>query len=278
MEQYVRELQARGSDDPDALVALCETYWQLKRQNAAIETFKLLLRHLAPPKDRAFDEIYVAGLLATGTCPTPIGRRERLMQLVELLCATADVPGAVAECGCYLGLSSYLLCSFLTRSDPLFCGSGYHIFDSFQGLSEPTADDDVPDDWENAKNLRVMTQRGRFAAPLDEVKANLRDFPGITFHPGWIPLTFKGLPETRYRFVHVDVDLYDPTLDAFNYFYPRLSAGGVIASDDYSWPGARMAIDQFCMERGLALRVTACNQAVIQNRRAASESSSTTCS
>jgi predicted O-methyltransferase YrrM len=264
LEQFARKLEARGPDDRDAMVALCEVYWKLKRLDEAVSTYARLLRHEQPAQIDAFDEIYLEALLATGTCPTPARRRERLILLIELLRSTIGIPGEVVECGCFLGLSSYMMCSYLQRWDPSFDGSGYNIFDSFQGLSDPTEDDDIPPDWENAVNLQLMTQRGNFAASLERVERNLHKFPAITFHPGWIPLTFKHLPTANYRFVHVDVDLYDPTLDAFSYFYTKLSPGGVIVSDDYSWPGARRAIDEFCSERGIALQVTATNQAVIR--------------
>jgi len=264
LEKLAQKLQDRGANDIDALVTLCEVYWKLGRQEASVATYRTLLGFQPPQHDAAFDAIYLAGLMATGTCPTPIRRRDRLMHLVELLRETSALEGDVVECGCFQGLSSYTMCSFLRHWNPRFDGRGYHIFDSFQGLSEPTVDDDIPDDWENADNLRLMTQPGNFAASLEQVQGNLREFPGIAYHPGWIPLSFEGLPDAKYRFIHVDVDLYDPTLDAFNYFYPRLVPGGVITSDDYSWPGARTAIDEFCAERGIALAVTATNQAVIR--------------
>ncbi|MCC6532781.1 MAG: class I SAM-dependent methyltransferase [Burkholderiales bacterium] len=228
-----------------------------------METYRSFLRHEAPAPDPDFDRIYVAGLLATGTSPTPTRRRARFIHLVELLRRTRDVPGAVVECGCFQGLSSFVMCSYLKQWAPGFDGSGYHVFDSFEGLSEPTLDDDIPETWDNAANLRLMSYAGNFAASLEQVRKNLAAFPRISFHKGWIPLCFAHLPEARYRFVHVDVDLYDPTLDAFNYFYPRLSAKGIIASDDYTWPGARTAIDDFCAERGITFDVTAHGQAVL---------------
>jgi len=232
LEQLVTELRGRRIQDLDTLAELSQTLWKLERQSEAVEAFCDLLRFEATASDPAFDDFYRAGLLATETCPTPVRRRDRLMLLVELLRATAGVPGDVVECGCYRGLSSYMLCSYLRHWNPAFEGHGYHIFDSFQGLSEPTEDDSVPDDWQHAASLRAMTQPGNFAATLEQVSANLREFPGIAFHPGWIPLTFKGLPDTRYRFVHVDVDLLDETLDCFEYFYLRLSVGGMIVFDD----------------------------------------------
>jgi len=48
--------------------------------------------------------------------------------------------------------------------------------------------------------------------------------------------------------VHIDVDLYEPTLDSLNFFYPKLVKDGVIVCDDYGitqFPGAKKAVDEF---------------------------------
>ena len=267
LEQYVLALRGCEPTDRAARAELCRTLWDLGERTEALDIFKDLLRNEPAPADPAFDHIYLSGLLMTETCPTPIGRRNRLIQLVELLRLTSDVPGDVVECGCYRGLSSYMMCSYLKRWDERFDGTGYHLFDSFEGLSEPTLDDEVPDGWENEEALRLMTRRGNFAASRELVAANLRAFPRIAFHQGWIPLSFQGLPELHYRFVHIDVDLYDPTLDACNYFFSRLSPGGVMVSDDYSWPGARTAIEDFCADHTLEYEITPSKQAVIRKHR-----------
>src|SRR5262245_3025017 len=179
LEQYTRELEAQRSDDPSVLDELCSAYWRLKRQDEAVATFQRLLRHEKPAPDPEFDPIYLEALRVTGSCPTPVGRRYRLMHLMELLQETTDGRGDVVECGCFLGLSSYMMCSYLKLRDAHFNGSGYHIFDSFQGLSEPTADDEIPDHVENAALLRRISKRGAFRAPLERVRSNLRAFPGI---------------------------------------------------------------------------------------------------
>jgi len=47
-------------------------------------------------------------------------------------------------------------------------------------------------------------------------------------------------------FVHLDADLYDPTLSGLRFFYPRLSKRGILLVHDYNaWPGARRAVDEF---------------------------------
>jgi hypothetical protein len=52
--------------------------------------------------------------------------------------------------------------------------------------------------------------------------------------------------------VHIDVDLFDPTLSSIAFFHPRMVPGGVILLDDYgldTCPGVTAAIDQFMLGR-----------------------------
>jgi O-methyltransferase len=81
------------------------------------------------------------------------------------------------------------------------------------------------------------------------VRDAMAGFPGASLHKGWIPEVLAELPEAPWSFVHVDVDLYQPTLDCLKYFFPRLVPGGVIVCDDYgspAFPGARRAWIEFC--------------------------------
>lgn len=239
---------------------------QTDRHAEAVEELRKTWAYYPNHTDPEFDEIYLRALRKTRTSPLPQRRRFRLYQLIGYLGDTYGVPGAVAECGCFRGLSSYVLCSYLAIERDEFRGEDYHVFDSFSGLGEPQAEDAIPDDTENAAGLRSMAQSGAFAASRKWVESALAAFPAITYHAGWIPDTFRDLPELAYRFVHLDVDLHRPTLEALHYFYPRLSSGGVIVSDDYSWPGCRKAIDDFCAEVGTTPEVNSHKQAVIRKR------------
>ena len=214
--------------------------------------------------DERFDRLYAAALAATLSSVLPLKRRPRFHNLTLYLSSTRGVPGDVVECGCFMGLSAYLICQALKEESASFNGTGFRVFDSFEGLSEPTPQDVIPDGYPNAAGLRGMTQKGAFAATLDRVRKNLEEFPGVSFHPGWIPATFRDLPEVRYRFVHVDVDLYQPTCDALAYFYDRLSPGGMIVSDDYTWPGARLALEEYAGLHNLKLEVPGTGQAALR--------------
>ena len=236
------------------------------RPARALRVFKQYLGDCAPAADAAYDAMYQAGLNATGTGITPLHRRDRFFSLVQLFRKTLALEGMVAECGCFRGLSSYLLCSTLQQADAAFDGRGYRIFDSFAGLSAPSQEDAIEGEGAQVGRLRHMTRAGNFAASLDKVKAALSAFPRIDYFPGWIPAAFPKEDGVRYRFVHVDVDVYQPTRDSIEYFYPRLVPGGVIVCDDYNWPGARQAIEEVCARVGVEFAMTPYTQAYIVRR------------
>ena len=150
-------------------------------------------------------------------------RRWMLHQLLKLV---RDLPGDTAECGAFLGASSWLMCEL---------GRTHHIFDSFQGLSSPDAIDG--DHW----------QEGVLSASEEAVLANLAPNQPV-LHKGWIPDRFADVADRQFAAVHVDVDLYRPTRDSIEFFYPRLNQGGIFVCDDYGFttcPGATKAVDDF---------------------------------
>lgn len=153
----------------------------------------------------------------------------------ELLKLALRAPGHFAECGCYKGATAYLLCEAAQGED-----RRVHLFDSFEGLSEPGTGDG--EHW----------TQGALAAPLEVVADALSEFQCWKAYPGWIPTRFDEVSEERFAFVHIDVDLYEPTRDAIEFFYPRLSPGGVMLLDDHGFgtcPGAKCAADEFFQDR-----------------------------
>ena len=157
----------------------------------------------------------------------------RKWMLGQLLRMTAAVEGDTAECGVYLGASSWLICAHNRQERP---GAKHHLFDSFEGLNNPGAVDG--DHW----------GEGDLAASAETVRRNLAPFEDqLVFHQGWIPDRFPDVEGQAFSFVHVDVDLYEPTRDSVAFFYDRLSDGGVLVCDDYgctTCPGATKAVDE----------------------------------
>lgn len=227
------------------------------------------LGYLAPRRnvlyemDLEFSGIRQESLRRTSTPDGGAKSAEKLYNTLQFFKAASNLKGNVAECGVFRGLSSYVFCRYLQLSQPGYTGQGIVLFDSFEGLSTPTIEDDVTAD---AFIDREHRQKGAFHGGLQTVRNTLRDFPAVTYHPGWIPKVFEAVPEAAYSFVHIDVDLYDPTKGAIEYFFPRLVLGGIIVCDDYGflhWPGAKRAIDEYCLPRGIPVIPLTTGQCVV---------------
>lgn len=120
------------------------------------------------------------------------------------------------------GASAFLLAKGMATSA---LDKKLHLFDSFAGLSAPASDIDGR-----------YWHLGDLAGDLAEVASNLRQYGNLlVFHPGWIPEKFSEVCERTFCFVHIDVDLFEPTRDALSFFGPRMASGGLIVCDDYGF-------------------------------------------
>lgn len=170
--------------------------------------------------------------------------KDRRFVVYSMAKSVADLEGDTAECGVFAGATSHLICLTI---DPA-AGTLHHVFDSFEGLSDPDAVD-RPDSVE-----AEPWAGGDLAVSQEIVEQNLGQFEFVRYHAGWIPDRFDDVAERRFRFVHVDVDLYQPTRDSLAFFYDRLVPGGILLCDDYAstrCPGARQAFDELADEWGL---------------------------
>ncbi len=231
----------------------------------------LYSKNLLYEADAQFQKFYSEGVKISGT-PDPYAftsfskRQERFYNLVQFLSQVLPLEGRIIECGCWKGLSSYIMCNYLKGSDSDFEGQNFFVVDSFEGLSEASEFDKILDLAVTGKVEKTGAPAGCFSASMQEVKQTLSEFPKISYVKGWIPSIFEELTEALYKFVHVDVDLYDPVNDSIRYFYPRLIEGGIIMLDDYGslyWPGAKKAVDDYCEEENIPLLKLSTGQAVI---------------
>jgi hypothetical protein len=245
---------------------------------------KLKERHERAPLDLhtriLFGEMTIAGqsllhlydscMRETGTVVSPwkkLARIQGAANLARYFLHTLELDGARAECGVFQGFSALFACRAAAGLPRPFDGSDFHLIDSFAGFPKPREEDFIPmRSGTEVRNAPAFNE-GDAAVPLDQVKAAFRDFPGVRFERGFIPDVLARLPETRWAFVHIDVDLHEPTLASLEYFYPRLATGGVIICDDYGsrlFPGARKAWEAYCDANEIAFVTLETGQSVLR--------------
>ena len=143
-----------------------------------------------------------------------------------------EIPGDFAELGVYKGDSAHIL----HLMDP---SRNFHLFDTFEGFTEK--------DLSIEEGEAATYTKHNFAdTSLERVKERLGSRQFI-YHKGYFPETAKEADRGKFALVNMDADLYNPTKAGLEFFYPRLTPGGVIIVHDYNpdWPGIMKAVDEF---------------------------------
>ena len=160
--------------------------------------------------------------------------------ILDNLASTLELPGAVVELGCNVGMTTSFMQRFL---DLAGSNKDIHVYESFKGLPEKTEED------------------GETASVAGEATVSIHDFIN-TFklaklrtpyiNEGW----FREIPDEQYPnqicFAYFDGDFYYSILDSFNKVYHKMVPGGIILLHDYEWsnyPGVKMACDDFLLDK-----------------------------
>lgn len=228
--KLIRQLRDRLDEYAEDLEEIDRYYLAEKLANSVYPKYKFSDFSRIYLEDEAF-MAYYERFMDPGNYRT----YDRKYFLNELLKLTDRVPGDLVECGCNKGVSAYLLCAHAKKHN-----RKVHLFDSFEGLPQPEAGDGV---W---------WKKGDLAVGEATLKETVGEFDNWIGYTGWIPSRFNEIKDGLFSFVHIDVDLYQPTLDSIEFFYSRTRPGGVILLDDYgTWtcPGAKQALDEFFSDK-----------------------------
>lgn len=142
-----------------------------------------------------------------------------LAMALKILETPPDVIGDVVECGTFKGGSAAnlsLVCKITGRK--------LKIYDSFQGLPSPKAED----------REGPLYKQGEWAGTLAEVKENIRKYGAIEcceFIEGWFDRT---LPQHKSPILlaFLDVDLEDSLATCVKALWPHLVDGGYLFTDE----------------------------------------------
>lgn len=167
-------------------------------------------------------------------------------QLFSAIKKTEGVPGEIAEVGVYMGGSAKLICEATKKP--------VRLFDTFEGLPEVSESDST-----------AQFKTGEYSAQLEYVKKTLKQYRNVHFYKGLFPSTAGPIRNKQFSCVHLDVDIYDSTKSGLEFFYPRLSRGGILISHDYpASVGVKKAFDEFFRDKPeIIVELPLCDQCLV---------------
>jgi O-methyltransferase len=182
--------------------------------------------------------------------------------------ACKNIPGAVVECGVWRGGVSMAMAS---RMKSLGQFRDFFLYDTFDGMSEPTEFDISPSGQKADSMLRNLSkdeQNHIWAyAPIEKVRRNVESvsYPSekIHFIQGKVENTIPGTIPDQIALLRLDTDWYESTKHELHHLYPLLVSGGILILDDYGfWAGARRAVDEYFDKIGLEIKLNVVNDGI----------------
>lgn len=185
--------------------------------------------------------------------PYTMSSYQRLSNVYELSkkIEKEKTEGAFVECGVWKGGCSAIM-GFV--ADKANSQRKIWLFDSFEGLPEPTKKDgSIAINYAGNKAEGKLKTINKCVGQLDDVKEvffqllNLNP-ENVVIKKGWFQNT---LPEAKKKIgkisiLRLDGDWYESTKCCLDNLYDNVIVGGYIIVDDYGhWEGAKKAIDEF---------------------------------
>ena len=145
--------------------------------------------------------------------------------LAEKFLARTFAKGDVAEVGLLAGATFLTLCRYTDLGGDRTC----YGFDSFEGMGEPGPKDLI--------DGKTNYPKGKFYAQGSSIKGlamlRRRIVQRHQVYMGWVPEVFAMAPsDLRLCFAYLDVDHYQPTVDALAWIWPRIESGGIMLCHD----------------------------------------------
>jgi len=145
--------------------------------------------------------------------------------------------GAFVECGVSTGMTSLAICEYLGFEH---CGPAFYLVDTFGGIPLAQAA-------ESELKLSASKNERHYFDSEELVRNNFKRFGNVSIVRGEVPDVLASLPTKEVAYLHIDMNIAYPEVEALKFFWPKMVKGGAILFDDYISPlhlNQRDAIDE----------------------------------
>lgn len=175
------------------------------------------------------------------------------------------IKGSIVECGVWNGGCVGLM-ALANRRNP-GPSREFHLFDSFEGLPQPSKYDIGPREAYEAQHPSGSLDDGASKLAAIGACAGLRkddvskflvsqlglDEENLIFHVGWFQDTVPCAEVGDIALLRLDGDWYESTKVCLEGFFDKVVPGGYVIIDDYgTFPGCRRAVDEYFSGTGIS--------------------------
>ena len=181
-----------------------------------------------------------------------ITRMAKMLAHFELYKSIIHLPGHVIEAGVFKGASFIRFCTFreILESPHSRKIIGFDAFGKFP-VQDDTNDQDFVEKFEGVAGEGISEDEMQKVLDYKGI-GNVELIKGDVSET--IPQYIEDHPELKLSLLHIDVDVYKPSVVILENLYDRVVNGGLIILDDYGTvSGETRAVDEFVSDKDVTI-------------------------
>lgn len=160
----------------------------------------------------------------------------------------ARLEGDFVECGVDTGMLSLAICDWL---DFNILERDFWLFDTFNGIPESQMTE------AERNGIGAWHNRESYEECFAVAQANFAPWPRCKLVRGMVPDTLSAFPQgRRVAYLSIDMNIVLPEIAAIEFFWERITPGGIVLLDDYGWSthsAQKAAFDAFAARHGVRI-------------------------
>jgi O-methyltransferase len=176
----------------------------------------------------------------------PVGRpplRWRVFNACTLAKYALRVPGDFVECGTNKGAVATAIISYTNFEK---AKKKFYLLDTYEGFDQSVLSE--------TESALINSSAFRYADCYAQVKAHFKQYSFVEIIKGSVPSTLPQVHSDKIAFLHLDMNCALPERKAIEYFWDKITPGGVVLLDDYGWEyheEQKATLDEFALTKGI---------------------------
>lgn len=203
-----------------------------------------------------FKQAYSQGISSGHRFGSDIGIEWRVHVACWVASQCKDLEGDFVECGVNTGILSLAICNYLDFSK---LNKKLYLFDTFCGIP-------LEQVGQTEKSNVDQHNASHYWDCYELTKQNFAHVPNARLVRGKVPDTLNDVSIEKVAYLHIDMNIVYPEIEALKFFWPKLTSRAFVLLDDYGCKSnhAQMeAMDNLARELGVEILTLPTGQGLI---------------
>src|SRR5271169_980184 len=162
-----------------------------------------------------------------------------------------SLPGDFVECGVNRGGMARAVMEYVNFST---LDKKFYLLDTYSG---------IPDEMKHSSAPLAFD----YSECFEDVKKSFAQFPNVRIIRGTVPMTLQHVESNRIAYLSIDMNCAEPEIAAAEFFWDKMSAGGVLVLDDFCYSEQyklqNKAFNEFAKARSLEVLALPTGQGLV---------------